>query len=180
MYQTVKGPIIGHYERQTNSHVSRLWAPAMIAMPSPVNVIFMPLMAVEEYFDLWEHLVLGTHPTPELFEAGYRGYVEHFEKGAYRMQPVVVNAHIPGEAHKVELPKEETVLERCPACQQEVSNWQSHYPALVDVSPEGEVRLTDRQASLPDGWQRQWTCEIAIPDIRARFPDYEPPRPLDA
>lgn len=164
------GPVIGHREAKIKSTI-RLWAPAMLRIAPPTNVIYMPVAFVETYFDLNMSFVAGTNPPPDIIVRGYRRYVEEFIKGAYNMTPVALQAEVPTDPHvgpAVDPDKEK--LEKCPACQALVSNWQSHYPV--------EVPLTPRDNGGPP--PMTWICEMTEPDIRAKFPNYEPRRPMDA
>ena len=100
MYQTVKGPLMGIFECRTNNGV-RLWAPAWVSQPAASNIIFLPIFPIESYFDLSYGMVLGTHPVPEIIERGYRGYLQEFIKGSYKMNPVIVSGGIDGDPHTV-------------------------------------------------------------------------------
>ena len=174
MYQTSSGPIMGHAERETTGGV-RLWAPARLSVMG-VNVVYSPVAFCEEYLDLWFRLVAGTNRVPEIIAGGYLEYVKKFMEGGYKMLPMVLSAGIPGKEHSVkDAPaaggEEPAPLEKCPACQAMLSNWQAHYPVL-----EIEAGAVSDSGEPP----RRWVCEMSAPDIRERYPNYTPPRPLDA
>jgi hypothetical protein len=164
------GPVMGLREGVVPGGV-RLWAPAMVRQGGPANVIYMPILFVETYFDLRMHFVAGTNPVPRIIEQGYRSYVQEFIKGSYQMDAVVVPASVPAE-QPVKAPVDTPRLEKCPACQASVSHWQAHYP----------VELIDDSSARDNGAGpvMQWICEIGMPDIREKFPNYEPRRPMDA
>jgi len=150
---------MGHVERETAKGI-RIWAPAQVAMPNPASVFFMPIAFCEQYFDMFWTGARGTNEIPEIIKQGYAGYFKNFTEGGYLMAPVAVNVGIEGHAHVVdgrgtpEASDKPVALEVCPACHSEVSNWTAHYPVMTDPNV--------------------WLCEIAVPDIRERFPDYEP------
>lgn len=185
MFQTARGPLVGLCEREVSKGV-RLWAPAWVNQPGPANVIYLPVFPCETYIDLHWAMVIGENPMPEIIERGYRGYVEHFAKDAYKMNPVIISAGIEGEPHMhSEEPKEEKeILEKCPACHAQLSSWNAHYPVYLT---EEEMHKVGIGVAAKEGGSngaaeplRHWVCEMQVPDVRERYPDYDPPRPMDA
>jgi hypothetical protein len=179
MFQTPKGPMMGHFDRAANSAGSkldavRLYAPAMVTFVPPSSVVFLPVAFVEHHLDLYLTAIIGTNPPPDIITQGYTGYFESFIKGGYVMQPMIMRAKIDGEEHSVEMsqaatpsepvpePDDEAVV-TCPGCQATVADWQDHYPVQVTTP-------------VPN-WSQTWTCEIRQPGLREQYPGYEPPHP---
>lgn len=194
MYQTARGPIMGLFEREVK-HGVRLWAPAWVNQPGPANVIYLPVFPCETYLDLYGGMIIGENGVPEIIEAGYRGFLGEFIKGSYNMKPVVTSAGIEADPHIHQAPPppapdpDEQILEKCPACHMELSNWQGHYPVYLTIAeldvlglPEDVRRkLEAAESSNSAEPLRHWVCEITVADIRERFPNYTPPqRPMDA
>lgn len=179
MFHTLRGPMMGHFDRAANtahskSDAVRIYAPAMVQFMAPSNVVYLPAAFVEHHIDVYLSTIMGTSPVPEVILQGYSGYFETFIKGGYTMQPMVMRAKIEGEEHSIEMsqaatpsepsadPDEDAVV-TCPGCQATVADWQDHYPMLT-------------QAGGPDS-QKLWTCEIRQPGLREAHPNYEPPHP---
>lgn len=106
MFHTLKGPVMGHAKPGGRQYV-RVWAPAALHMPSPSNVLFLPVAFCEEYIDLSLATLFGIGTVPEIVAQGYDGFFENFLKGNYRMQPVAMRAGIEGDTHSVEDPEGE-------------------------------------------------------------------------
>ena len=170
MFQTLKGPMMGHVEAvNAKRDTIRVYAPAMVTFMPPSNVVYLPVAFVEHHLDLFPTNVLGTNSVSDLIIQGYVGFFENFIKGGYNMQPVVMRAQIDGPEAKIELssdtptePADEdsTVIETCPGCRATVADWQDHFP--VYSAGTGE-----------------WTCELRIPGLREKHPGYMPPHPTD-
>lgn len=169
--------MMGHFDRAANtanskSDAVRIYAPAMVQFMAPSNVVYLPVAFVEHHIDVYLSTIMGTSPAPAVILQGYTGYFETFIKGGYTMQPLVMRAKIDGEEHTVELSQATTPSEpaaadssdeavvTCPGCQATVADWQDHYPVFL-TTEGGEG----------------WGCELRIPGLREKFPDYEPPHP---
>lgn len=179
MYQTPRGPLMGLVGKVTTKSV-QLYAPAWVNQPTNANVIFLPVFPVEEYMLLYQTMLIGENPVPHIVEQGYRGYVQEFIKGSYKMNPVVISAgNNAKEPHSIEDKTEKPpALEKCPACGQLLSNWQAHYPVYADAKIFEDVLEREWAGKLGG---RIWICETTVPDIREKMPNYEPPtRPLDS
>ncbi len=102
MYQTIRGPIMGHAEIDMRS-TTRLWAPAHVGSPELGKVAYVPLEFCEEYLDLRvdSAAVFGSNPVPDVVLTGYTTYVDEFMRGSYRMAPVT--ARIGVDACQVEI-----------------------------------------------------------------------------
>ena len=173
MFQTPKGPMMGHFDRAANTAGSkldavRLYAPAMVTFVPPSSVVFLPIAFIEHHLDLYLTAIIGTNQPQDLIVKGYEGYFETFIKGGYTMQPMIMRAKIEGDEHTVELssqsplddtretePDEEVVV-TCPGCKATVADWQDHFPVNIE---------------------KQWTCELRQPGLREQYADYEPPHP---
>lgn len=168
IFHTAGGPpIIGHVGTRNKAGVV-LWAPAHVTMPGPTSVIYLPVPFVDKYIELLWSGVRGTHPIDPIITQGYAGFFEQFIVDAYRMRPILMGASIdtPEGAHEQKLPEgkeKEKKLEPCPACKQDLSAWNAHHPVLLPAN---------------DGAEPTWTCEVDMPDIRERYPNENPPRPL--
>jgi len=162
--------MMGYFDRAANSAGSkldavRLYAPAMVTFMPPSSVVFLPIAFVEHHLDLYLSSVIGTNEPPEIIIKGYQGYFENFIVGGYAMQPVVMRAKIEGDEHAVELSPsvpvegetDDSDVVTCPGCQASVADWQDHYPVLEE---------------------KLWTCELRVPGLKEKYPNYEPPHPL--
>ncbi len=98
MFHTLKGPVVGH-AKPGGTRAVRIWAPAVLSMPTPANVLYLPVTFCEEFIDLQYGLVWAMSPVPEIVAKGYEGFFKNFAEGNYRMQPLVMNAGTPGEEH---------------------------------------------------------------------------------
>ena len=173
MFHTLRGPMMGHFDRAANtanskSDAVRIYAPAMVQFMPPSNVVYLPVAFVEHHIDVYLSTVMGTSPVPEAVLQGYSGYFQTFIQGGYAMQPMVMRAGIEGEEHKIELSPatvknvettgaDESAVVTCPGCQATVADWTDHYPVILD-----------------DG---SWACELRFPGLREKYPDYDPPHP---
>lgn len=177
MFHTLRGPMMGHFDRAANtanskSDAVRIYAPAMVQFMAPSNVVYLPAAFVEHHIDVYLSTIMGTSPVPVVILQGYSGYFESFIKGGYTMQPMVMRAKIEGDEHSVELsqattpsepaaePPDDEAVVTCPGCQATVADWQDHYPVLVPIA-EG----------------KGWECELRFPGLREKYPNYEPPHP---
>ncbi len=175
MFQTLRGPMMGRYDKIPNTQAVRIYAPAMVTMPNAANVVFLPVAFVEHHMDLYLATVMGTNVPPEVVLKGYEGYFEQFIKGGYAMIPVVIRAGIEGKEHSVDVstqPKDPAEAsaepaaddaELCPGCKATVADWQDHFPVLTQAGG--------------DQGQKLWTCELRQPGLRETHPNYEPPHP---
>lgn len=165
-------PTIAHVQEGRNGY--RLWAPAHVTLTGPTAVAFLPVPFVEKYLDVLFTGIRGTNPVQEVILKGYAGFFEAFIADSYQMKPLVMPAGIdveggpatvdlPPAASKVpEGPESPAPLQRCPACAQELSNWQAHYPVAVGATEAGPTK---------------WECEVTMPNVREAYPDYVPPDP---
>lgn len=190
MIHTAGGPpLMGHVQIGTAG--IRFYAPAQVVMPNERNVLFQPFPFIRRAVDImWPAVRAKNIDIDDLILRGYVGFFEAFIKDAYAMRPVVMSAGYEAPEPPVAPPPDDVVerfsMAHCPACNLEVSNWAAHYPVLIDESKREEdadsvflgEALTDTalwDAGVPTV---KWVCEIVHQDIRERYLDYTPPKPL--
>jgi hypothetical protein len=160
LFHTLKGPLIGKVAKKDATRV-RVFAPAMLGQPVPSKVIFLPIAFCEEYIELFWTTMFGASPPPNIVVQGYKSFFDQFVKGAYNMQPLLMNAGVDAAPVTVDDPRFASPegLLPCPACKQLLSHWAAHYPVMAGG---------------------QWICEVTKPDVRDLFPDYDAQAVVDA